>query len=128
MNRRSLSVVALALLFAAASVLAQGRSAYIEPGEGPSSAIDLKGRHYNGSDYPGKATPPWWQDRVRAVAPEYPFDDRARHHEGKGLFRASLDPKTGAVTSVSITKSTGFATLDGCAVSALRNWRWRPGR
>jgi TonB family protein len=127
MNVRYMTTFAFAL--AACSLLrAQDRTAYIEPGEGPSSAIDVKGRRYSSSDYSGAAIPPWWQDRVRAVAPEYPIADRARHHEGAGLFKASLDLKTGFVTAVTVTKSTGFRTLDGCAIAALQKWRWTPGR
>jgi protein TonB len=101
--------------------------AYITPEEGPSSAIDAKGVRHRGSDYPKKLSP-WILDQVRSVAPEYSYYDRLKQHEGEGLFRLTLDLKTGAVTSVSIAKSTGFATLDNSAITSLRQWRWKPGK
>lgn len=99
--------------------------AYISPEEGPSSAIDAKGVRHRGSDYP-KRFSPWTFDQVHSVAPAYSYYDRLRRHEGKGLFRLALDLKTGAVTSISIVKSAGFATLDNSAIASLRQWRWKP--
>jgi TonB family protein len=110
------------------SLGAQDRAAYIVPGEGPSSAVDCKGRHYRGSDYPGDAIPPWWQDKIKAVAPEYPFTDRRDRHVGVWLFKLTLDLKTGFVLTVRTVRSTGYRTLDSCAAAALRQWRWRPGK
>jgi TonB family protein len=45
-----------------------------------------------------------------------------------GIFRLTLDLKTGAVTRVTIVKSTGFLTLDRAAMAAFRRWRWKPGK
>jgi TonB family protein len=39
-----------------------------------------------------------------------------------------LDLRTGAVTQVTVIKSTGFIALDRSAVSALRRWHWKPGK
>src|SRR5690348_15043251 len=120
--------VALIALFlpcvANLSIFAQ-TNAYITPEEGPSSAIDAKGVRHLGSDYPKKFSP-WILDQVHSVAPAYSYDDRLNRREGKGLFRVTLDMKTGAVANVSIVKSTGFTTLDNSAVAALRQWRWKP--
>ena len=116
------------LLLPASRPSAQARSdAYISPEEGPSSAVDAKGVKHHGSDYPKKLSP-WMVDRVRSVAPSYPYGDRLRHHQGKGLFRLTLDLKTGAVTGVFAVHSTGFATLDNSAIASLRQWRWKPGK
>lgn len=92
------------------------------------SAVDIKGQRYLGSrDFPGLHEP-WIADRIVYRHPEYPYDDRARYHQGDGLFRITLDPKTGLVTQVTVIKSTGFASLDNSAVAAIRKWRWKPGR
>ena len=119
---------ALALCICQSHAIAQGGNAFIEPGnQEPSSAVDASGRHYRGSDYP-RATPPWWQDRVKGIAPEYPFGDRRKRHEGAGRFKLTLDLRTGLVSGVVVVRSTGYKTLDGCAVVALRQWRWKPGK
>ena len=70
----------------------------------------------------------WALDQVDAVAPAYSYDDRLKRHQGKGLFRLTLDLKAGTVTSVFIVKSTGFATLDKSAITSFRQWRWKPGK
>jgi TonB family protein len=93
-----------------------------------SSAVDIRGqRHFGSRDFPGLYTP-WDADLVVYRLPEYPYEERARRHKGDGLFRITLDPKTGLVTQVTVIKSTGFALLDNSAVAAIRKWRWKPGR
>lgn len=77
---------------------------------------------------PEKVTHPWAQDVIKVVPPEYPYRDRARFNEGKGLFRALIDPKSGHVTRVVVVKSTGYRSLDEAASSALQQWRLRPGK
>jgi TonB family protein len=90
------------------------------------SAVDTAGKRHLGSrEFPGLSEP-WIHDRLKFAAPEYPYDDRAKHHQGDGLFRISIDVKTGSVTQVSIMKSTGFPSLDASAVTAIRKWRWKP--
>jgi len=91
------------------------------------SAVDSCGLRHRARDH-GRATPPWLNERVRAFAPDYPFADQIQRREGTGLFRLILDLKTGSVTKVVTLKSTGFATLDRCAVSAVQQWRWKPGK
>jgi TonB family protein len=75
---------------------------------------------------PGKR-PPWIGDQVKTVAPDYPDSEKLRHHEGSGLFHLTLDRKTGSVTKVAVTKSTGYPLLDHSAIFALRQWQWIPG-
>ena len=93
-----------------------------------SSAVDVQGRrHVCERGRPGTSTP-WLADRVAAVGPEYPLIDRARGHEGRGMFRIMLDPKTGRVMEVTVINSTGFQSLDKSVIAALRKWRWKPDR
>jgi TonB family protein len=123
MNSRTLSW--LILLGSSSLVLAQARSAYLS--SAGSSAVDIKGKRYRSETYPGRQ-PPWMVDLVKSLAPDYPYSERAGHHAGRGSYRLLLDPKTGAVTQVIVQRSTGFATLDTCAIAAFRQWRWRPGK
>jgi len=99
-----------------------------------SSAVDIKDqRHFRALPEPWKLfgprrlQPAWIADILKYHAPEYPTFDLEHHHEGDGLFRITVDPKTGSVTRVGTIKSTGFASLDNSAVIAIRQWRWKPG-
>jgi TonB family protein len=92
------------------------------------SAVDIKGqRHLGSRDFPG-LDEPWIRDRIVYRHPKYPSNDNAHYHQGDGLFRITLDPKTGLVTKVAVVTSTGFVSLDNSAVAAIRKWRWKPGR
>jgi TonB family protein len=92
-----------------------------------SSAVDAKGIRHRPSDY-GDKRGPWMLDRIKAVQPGYPVEARARHNQGTGVFRITLDVNTGSVTSVVVVRSTGFSILDDSAITAIRLWRWRPGK
>lgn len=71
---------------------------------------------------------PWMADVIKTVPPAYPYQDRARYHQGSGLFRVTLDSKSGSVTNVTVRKSIGYSTLDGAVIRALRQWRAKPGK
>jgi TonB family protein len=101
-------------------------SAYVSDTRPEGSAVDSHGVRRRTRDY-GRSIPPWLNDRVRAFAPDYPFADQVQRREGTGLFRLNLDLQTGSVTKVVLLRSTGFPTLDHCAISAIQEWRWRPG-
>ena len=88
------------------------------------SGLDAQGVRHYGDQYSGRA--PWVNDIAYKFTPDYPLGERASHHSGSGLFRVSLDLKTGSVTSVRMLKSTGFPVLDQSAVDAFSRWRWRP--
>ena len=60
-----------------------------------------------------------------APQPDYPYLARVNHLEGSGVFTVQIDLKKGLVTSVSVKKSTGWATLDKAATDALRRWKFR---
>ncbi len=64
---------------------------------------------------------------VRSVAPEYPLQARQRRLQGSGILEAKVDFKTGHVTSVQMIKSTGHKILDDAALTAFRQWRFKPG-
>jgi TonB family protein len=91
-----------------------------------SAAIDAKGVAYLGTQYKGR--PPWIDDVIHTVAPDYPYSARATHHQGTGIYRLILDLKTGTVTRVTIIRSTGFGLLDDSVITAFRQWRWKPGK
>src|SRR5205807_1901246 len=91
------------------------------------TAVDVKGVRHTAREYPGHYAPWNFADRMKAVAPEYPFGDRARHRQGSGFFAVFIYPKTGVVTQVTIIKSTGHPSLDRSAIDALRRFRWKPG-
>jgi TonB family protein len=121
---KSLVIFVLVLLTSSSLAFTPPFLAYLGGG---GSAVDVKGKHYNGSDYPGQL-PPWMLDRIISVAPFCPENDRMLAHSGSGRFRLLLDPKTGTVTQVIVQQSTGFISLDNAAIAAFRLWRWKPGR
>ena len=95
-------------------------------GDPLSSAVDAKGARHRGSDYVGAV--PWMADAIKKRPPQYPYEVRARHIAGNGLFRVTLDMTTGSVTKVAMIQSTGVAALDNSAMEALRQWQWKPGK
>jgi len=121
MNSHARTIVGCAVaFFLPIAVHGQGRSG------GVSAAVDAQGVRHRGSEYAGLA--PWMKDVLKTLAPDYSYTERAYYHTGSGLFRLTLDLKTGSVTQVFVVKSTGFPALDSSALDALRRWRWKPGR
>jgi TonB family protein len=125
MNSRAIILIGCVAIFLFPFVDAAGTSAYL--GSQGTRALDAKGVWHNGNDYARKH-PPWLDDVLKGVGPQYPYQDRARHNQGVGLFRLTLDLHTGVVTNVSIIRSTGFRTLDDSAIAAFRKWRWKSGK
>src|SRR4051794_36157554 len=80
----------------------------------------------NGSAAFASMDEPWQKDLVRTVPPVYPYNDRAAWREGAGVFHLVLD-STGSVLQVTVKRSTGQWSLDKAAMSALKQWRFRPG-
>src|SRR5437588_2915793 len=115
------------LLLAGLLALAILPTLYAEQrGDPLSSAVDAKGVRHRGSDYVGRV--PWMADAIKKQRPDYPYELRARHVVGNGLFRITLDITTGSVSKVAIVQSTGVPALDNSAVKALRQWQWKPGK
>lgn len=92
------------------------------------SAVDVKGRRYTASRGSSGFGAPWFSDCIYFQPPLYPYAARAQWSQGEGLFRASLDTRTGVVTKVAVIKSTGYGLLDNSAIAAIRKWRWKPGK
>lgn len=65
---------------------------------------------------------------IKTEAPAYPAVAKRYHVEGKGIFRAIIDPNNGKVINVLVLKTTGFGVLDDSAGAAIRHWLWKPRR
>src|SRR6266699_1617653 len=64
---------------------------------------------------------------VNAPRPQYPYEARSRKITGSGICVVTVDAASGNVTEGSMTQSTGSPILDNSALSAFRQWRFRPG-
>jgi len=64
---------------------------------------------------------------IKKVDPEYPPGFVVHGAEGKGVFRLTINPKSGLVDEVKIVKSCGFQTLNELAAKALLQWQFKPG-
>jgi protein TonB len=62
-----------------------------------------------------------------APRPQYPYEARSRKITGSGICVVEVDPGSGSVTSASMAQSIGNPILDNSAVSAFRQWRFKPG-
>ena len=84
------------------------------------TGVDVKGVRHSGSVF--------LNDLIATSRPVIPSDVRTQLHSGSGLFRLTLDLKTGSVTRVAIVRSTGFPAFDNSHIETFREWRWKPGR
>ncbi|PYJ74513.1 MAG: hypothetical protein DME72_02675 [Verrucomicrobia bacterium] len=64
---------------------------------------------------------------INAPRPQYPYEARSRHVTGSGVCVVTVDAASGNVTGASMTQSIGNSMLDDAALSAFRQWRFRPG-
>jgi protein TonB len=64
---------------------------------------------------------------LSAPRPEYPYEARRQRATGSGVAVLTIDPGTGNVTEVRMSRSTGNAVLDQATISAFRRWRFKPG-
>ncbi len=64
---------------------------------------------------------------VSAPRPGYPYEARRQRISGDGVVTLTVDPVTGVVVDVSMSKSTGNQFLDNAALTGFRRWRFRPG-
>jgi len=64
---------------------------------------------------------------VSAPRPEYPYEARRQRITGDGIAVMTVDPVTGIVTNVSISKTTGSPFLDNAAMTGFKRWRFKPG-
>lgn len=64
---------------------------------------------------------------ISAPRPEYPYEARRQRITGDGVVAMTIDPLTGRVAAVSMSKSTGSPFLDNAALTGFRRWRFKPG-
>ena len=64
---------------------------------------------------------------INSPRPGYPYEARSKRITGSGVCVATVDPGSGNVTGASMKQSTGSPILDNSALSAFRQWRFRPG-
>lgn len=62
---------------------------------------------------------------ISAKPPRYPMDARRKREQGTVVLSVTLGID-GRVSNVGIARSSGFASLDDAARSAVRQWRWAP--
>src|SRR5947207_12056913 len=61
-----------------------------------------------------------------APRPQYPYEARSRRVTGSGVCVVDVGP-SGSVSSASMASSIGNPILDNAALSAFRQWRFKPG-
>jgi periplasmic protein TonB len=64
---------------------------------------------------------------VYAPRPQYPYEARSRRITGSGVCVLDVDVASGSVSSANMAQSIGNPILDNAAVSAFRQWRFKPG-
>jgi protein TonB len=64
---------------------------------------------------------------VYAPRPQYPYEARSRRITGSGVCVLDVDVASGSVSSANMAQSIGNQILDNAAVSAFRQWRFKPG-
>lgn len=62
---------------------------------------------------------------IAATPPRYPVEARRKREEGVVVLLILLGID-GTVAEISIARSSGHDRLDRAALSAVRQWRWRP--
>ncbi len=62
-----------------------------------------------------------------APRPQYLYEARSRHITGRGVCVVEVDAGSGSVTSALMASSIGNPVLDNAALSAFRQWRFKPG-
>jgi protein TonB len=73
----------------------------------------------------GRVLPAMPDDRFRNRPPAYPSDAAMRGETGAVLVIVHVAPN-GLATGADIAESSGSASLDKAAVTAVRKWRFRP--
>ena len=116
----------LATLMCMASLLSSRPLLSQDASQLPGSSVDVQGVRHSWSNH--KKNPPWMDDAIKKVPFQYPYEARARHITGSGLFRLTLDLSTGSVAKITVLKSMGNPILDNSALEAFRQWRWKPGK
>jgi TonB family protein len=64
---------------------------------------------------------------IYAPPPHYPQEARDNRIIGHGVAILNVDPRTGIVKAAQMEPSTGHKILDDAALTAFRQWRFKPG-
>lgn len=64
---------------------------------------------------------------VKKIEPEYPMGFVIHGAKGRGIYRLTINPKSGLVDEVKIVKTTGYRELNELAAKALLQWQFQPG-
>ena len=64
---------------------------------------------------------------VKKVEPEYPMAIVIHGAKGRGIYRLTINPKSGLVDECKIVKSAGYKDLNELAAKALLQWQFQPG-
>ena len=64
---------------------------------------------------------------VKKIEPEYPMGFVIHGAKGRGIYRLTINPKSGLVDEVKIVKGTGYRELNELAAKALLQWQFQPG-
>ncbi|HXM74360.1 MAG TPA: energy transducer TonB, partial [Chthoniobacterales bacterium] len=64
---------------------------------------------------------------IRSPQPDYPLKAIELDMVGTGAALLEVDQRTGVVTSVRMSPSTGHKLLDDAAMNAFRQWLFKPG-
>ena len=62
---------------------------------------------------------------TRRVSPVYPSSSRNSGHQGTAIFTTTIST-SGRISSLRLSKSSGYSALDRAAETALRRWKFRP--
>lgn len=63
---------------------------------------------------------------VYAPRPAYPYEARSLHITGSGVVALTVEVASGRVKEATMAQSIGNVTLDNAALSAFRQWRFKP--
>jgi len=63
---------------------------------------------------------------LKRVPPEYPYEARARHIQGSGVFDLRFDYETGHLREVHIVNALPNPLLQKAAIDALKQWQAKP--
>jgi TonB family protein len=64
---------------------------------------------------------------IKKIEPEYPMGFVIHGAKGRGVYRLTINPKSGLVDELKIVKSTGYKDLNQLAAKALLQWQFKPG-
>jgi len=64
---------------------------------------------------------------VKKIEPDYPLGYVIHGAKGRGVYRLTINSKSGLVDEVKIVQSTGYRELNELAVKALLQWQFKPG-